>query len=533
MIEIVLPPAVRVARSSFRYADRSGSSRSEYNGAVQTTSRGGDRVSATLDFTPHGGMTAVEKRYRAQIISALMRARGSQNRIYAQDNSNPYQGAFQAPELFLNAEFGNAATSWLTAGKYSLAAIDGGVRSSVTAATPASNTAYQSLTMTQFAPYVSRFLARAIRGTFTQLSPFVDGTAGTAFASTLGYGLTARVAQNASGTAGLFDAATSGPAAGDAFDVLFASASRCLLVDGGGNALVRSDEFGTTWTLNGATITTDGANGPDGTTTAEILVENTASNVEHYVTQTIGSLGAAAADYVFSVSIRQQTRGFAIVRMVEQTGLTPVFVSINLATGALGSVTNGSNWGNGRAWVVDQGGGWYRVSLVGRKTNAATSIACLVNSATSLDDFDYAGSSSTNAILLSGANFKQDSVPGRQTATTSAAVAAASQSGAPGIYVKGGRTSAEGALLAALLPGDWIECNGQILMVDAQLDLDASGRGYLQTSPPPRRSISDNTPVIICRPLGRFMIPPGSVAGWSNEPGVFSTAQLELDEAFA
>jgi hypothetical protein len=514
MIEIVLPPALEIAQSRFQYNDPSGSSRSSYGGNAQTTSRGGDRVSASIDFTPAGGASSTSKARRRQLISALMRLRGSQNRIYVQDNSNPYQGAFPATELFANSEF-NGATSWLTNGKYSIAAVDGGLRAKVNA------------------PYVSRFLVRGVHGTFTQLAPFVDGAAGTAYASTLGYGLTARVAQNTSGSAGLYDPSTSGLVVGDGFDVLFASASRCLLVDGGGNALVRSDEFGTTWALNGATITTNGANGPDGTTTAEILVENTASNVEHYVSQTIGSLGSAAADYVFSVSIRQQTRGFAIVRMVEQTGLTPVFVSINLATGALGSVTNGSNWSNGRAWVVDQGGGWYRVSLVGRKTNAATSIACLVNSATSLDDFDYAGSSSTNAILLSGANFKQDSVPGRQTATTSAAVAAASQTGAPGIYVKGGRTSAEGALLAALLPGGWIECNGQILMVDAQLDLDASGRGYLQTSPPPRRSISDNTPVIICRPLGRFMIPPGSMAGWSNEPGVFSTAQLELDEAFA
>jgi hypothetical protein len=68
-------------------------------------------------------------------------------------------------------------------------------------------------------------------------------------------------------------------------------------------------------------------------------------------------------------------------------------------------------------------------------------------------------------------------------------------------------------------------------MVDASLDSDAAGSGYLRFSPPLRRAIADSAPIIVHRPMGRFMLT--NDAGWGNSPGVFSDSSIELEEAWA
>jgi hypothetical protein len=200
-------------------------------------------------------------------------------------------------------------------------------------------------------------------------------------------------------------------------------------------------------------------------------------------------------------------------------------VWVNLSTGALGTVQNGANWANARATVVNMGNGWYRVSLVARKTNAATSVVALIFSATADASAAYAGSAATVATLMWRASMTLSNVPALSTQTTSAAVAASTPSGSA-LSVKGLPVSTAGLLLA----GDWVEIDGQLKMVTASLDSDAAGLGYLQFSPPLARAIADSTPIIVHKPMGRFIL-SGDSAGWSNEPGPFSSASLELEEA--
>lgn len=115
----------------------------------------------------------------------------------------------------------------------------------------------------------------------------------------------------------------------------------------------------------------------------------------------------------------------------------------------------------------------------------------------------------------------------RLVQSTSAAVAATTQTGS-GIYVKGLPASTTGQLLL----GDWFEIDGQLKMNLASVDAGAAGLAYIELSPALRRAVSDNTPIITDRPMGRFLF-AGENLGWDNVPGVISTASIDLEEAFS
>ena len=177
------------------------------------------------------------------------------------------------------------------------------------------------------------------------------------------------------------------------------------------------------------------------------------------------------------------------------------------------------------AAIVNLGNGWYYCSMVVRKTNAATSITSAVYVQNADSGTGFAGNG-TSFIAAVDVSVSPSSSHARVATSTSAAIAAQSQNGL-GIYVKGLPASTSGLLLAA----DWVEIDGQLKMVAASLDSDAAGLGYLQFSPPLRRAVADNTPIIVHKPMGRFMLAAND-SGWSNEPGVFSQATIELEEAF-
>jgi hypothetical protein len=209
----------------------------------------------------------------------------------------------------------------------------------------------------------------------------------------------------------------------------------------------------------------------------------------------------------------------------EGTGSTQVYVDVNLSTGALSGASVGANWANVRTAIVALGNGWYYVALTGRKTNAATTLRARIYLASAAGTTSYSGDGASS-IYVWRAALAQSAVAMRLRQTTTTAAAASTQSGSA-LHLKGLPASTSGLLLA----GDWFEIDGQLKMAIAPLNSDAAGLGYLQFSPPLRRSVSDNTPVIVCRPMGRFMF-AGDAPGWMNEPGIFSSASIEMEEAF-
>ena len=66
--------------------------------------------------------------------------------------------------------------------------------------------------------------------------------------------------------------------------------------------------------------------------------------------------------------------------------------------------------------------------------------------------------------------------------------------------------------------------------MQAPLDSDAAGLGYLEVSPNIRTPFADNDPVIINQPMGRYMLASDD-AGYSTRAGRISTMTLEFEEA--
>jgi hypothetical protein len=196
----------------------------------------------------------------------------------------------------------------------------------------------------------------------------------------------------------------------------------------------------------------------------------------------------------------------------------------NVSTGAVGTTATGANWSNVRAFTSSLGNGWFQFSIVGKKTNAATSVSPVVFLATADNtSTNYAGNTSA-FISAWRPTLAQSSVPVRLTQTTTAAPTGATQSGGR-LYVKGLPASVS----ALLQTGDFVEINGELKQLSASLNSDASGLGLMQFRPGLISAPSDNDPVIVNNPMGRFYFvgDPRIVEHY----GVYTDFEFDLLEA--
>lgn len=67
-------------------------------------------------------------------------------------------------------------------------------------------------------------------------------------------------------------------------------------------------------------------------------------------------------------------------------------------------------------------------------------------------------------------------------------------------------------------------------MLTASLDSDAAGLGYLQVRPKVARAIADYTPIIVTKPMGRFVLADN--AQWLARAGLYAEYDLTLDEVY-
>jgi hypothetical protein len=521
MAEVLLPPRTRVASSAMKYVDSTGAARAIYTGSLETTAFGGDRLGATLTLSPVGGLPASERVKRARLLAAIVGLRGKQNRIWMPDHSYTQRGSFPAAELMQNGFFADGSL-WSPINAPLATVYDGVMRIMATAAGSQVGIQSSSMAVTANAPYVSRAFLRVGRG---DMQPSVVPFDGAIFSVGGGPGLATAVLVPTAATMVLQIKTnpTSGFQAGDFFECPFASLARCALADGGPNLLLHSDTpGGTSWGATNVTAAVSGTD-PIGLTTAYALTETTA-NGNHLVGQS-AAVPAAAGDCSLSMYVKKGIRSFCQLVMTETTGSTQLSCSFDLNSGTVGATqVTGANWTNPRYFVEACGGGWFRVTLIGRKTNAATTISCFVLANTTDGIGGYVGSTSGVALSVWRASFSASSFPTRATQTVAAAAASANDA-AGYVYLKGLPPSTAGLLL----PGDQVQIGKQLTFVTSSLDSNEAGLGYLQISPPLRYSPADNDAVIIVHPMGRFVF-SGDYPAWDNQPGVFMTSDLEFEE---
>jgi hypothetical protein len=532
MAEILMPPHLRVARTRFRYVDSTGVSVGEYTGAKITGSKGGDRLAASIELSPHGGPTTAGAADRAALIAFAARLRGKQNRAYLFDPANRIRGSFPAAELLTNNTFASGTTGWQGANA-TIAVRDRVLRASSNVGGTAfgfRNPAYP-ISVTQNAPHLARAYVSAVGpganagyvyiedsntvSTQAQVSGLTTGLASVVMVPTTGSVFVEPYNLTSTNMVGAY------------IDCPYTSLSRIALVDRGDNGVVRSDEFdNASWTKTRCSITANATTAPDGTATGDRLVEDSTASDTHFVLQAT-AVSSAAQDYSLAIALKAGTRTWGAVSIFEATGGTAAIQYINLSTGALGTGSVGANWSNLRSSVVSLGDGWYYICLVARKTNAATSIQSRIFVATADNTSIYSGNGSSY-ISAWRATFRASSVPTKlhQSAASSTSEV---MNGAV-LSVKGLPASTSGLLL----PNDQFEVitsrGSELKIVTTSLDSDAAGLGYLQFEPPLRGAPADNAPIIIHQPMGRFIF-NGEFPEWSNEPGVFTSASLDFEEA--
>ena len=214
------------------------------------------------------------------------------------------------------------------------------------------------------------------------------------------------------------------------------------------NLLTYSSEFdNAAWTKANATVTVNAAVAPDGTLTADKLVENTATSTHQaYQNYTPTQL----SNVVFSVYAKAAER--SVVTLLEPTGVERTF---NLGTG----VATGSG-----ASMVSAGDGWWRCIASGALIDTATrSYALRLNNGSSVT---YTGDG-TSGIYIWGAQLEAGAFPTSYIPTTSAQVTRAADSASmTGANFSSWYRQDEGAVLAEVNVPFALSYTSRLLTID-------------------------------------------------------------------
>ena len=138
------------------------------------------------------------------------------------------------------------------------------------------------------------------------------------------------------------------------------------------NNILQSQDLTTTWATNRGTFSSNTTVAPDGTTTADRFVENTANGV-HGPVQTPVTTSSAA--YTASGFFKAGSRSVIVMRFQDYTtGLDGVGAEFNLSTGTISSpaVVIGA-FTSPSATISNVGGGWYRCTVTGTANTAQCS----------------------------------------------------------------------------------------------------------------------------------------------------------------
>jgi hypothetical protein len=221
------------------------------------------------------------------------------------------------------------------------------------------------------------------------------------------------------------------------------------------NLCLRSEEFdNASWTdpTADATVTANATAAPDGTTTADLIIDDNALAVERR-SQAFTVL-QDALDHTFSVFVKQSTAATCAMRLT-YTGGTPVdsIVLFTFATEALSLLTGSATGLTVESW----GNGWYRLvmTLPNNNTAGSTTLRATVFPVSTTDV------ASTGETYFWGAQLEKASFASSYIPTTTASVtrnadvltypASGNVGAAAGtLYAEYGRFGASGAVRGAM-----------------------------------------------------------------------------------
>jgi len=118
------------------------------------------------------------------------------------------------------------------------------------------------------------------------------------------------------------------------------------------------------WTKTNASVSANSTRAPDGTVTADTLVEDSTADAEHSVYD--DHITNPDVQQVFSVWAKSAGRNIIRLSLSDAASATDYVSAVfSLTSGTAGTVTNGGNGTNAAASIVDYGGGWFKCIVSG------------------------------------------------------------------------------------------------------------------------------------------------------------------------
>ena len=176
------------------------------------------------------------------------------------------------------------------------------------------------------------------------------------------------------------------------------------------NLLSYTEDFGNAyWFKSNATVTTNSTLAPNGTTTADTVIDDNVANF-HFVRTATGETVSSGSVYTLSCYLKNNTRRYCGIHLNDGTARG---CSLDLQTGTLGTP-----YGGATASVTNVGNGWYRLSVTATLTSATNNPAFYLSDSNSLASYTGNGSS----VFMWGAQLELGS-----TATTYQPIATTQQ----------------------------------------------------------------------------------------------------------
>lgn len=231
-----------------------------------------------------------------------------------------------------------------------------------------------------------------------------------------------------------------------------------LLIEGGRtNLLLRSQEFDhAAWVKNAATIVANDTTAPDGTATADRLVES-ATTAAFYASQGVSI--TAGATLSMTLYAKASTRSW-IRLQVNSDGDNGVRSWFNLSAGTIGTVETFGTGSGAVASIEAAANGFYRCRLSGKVDPASTGAWCIAVLATGDGVQAYAGDGSSG-LWIWGAQCEEASFPSSYIPTIGAPVARAADR--LSFSADGHALQAQGTAIIAVRPRG-LDANQQVFV---------------------------------------------------------------------